>query len=274
MQELRGKVAVVTGAASGLGLGLATRLMAIGAAVVLADIEEGALSEVGDALRRHGRVLAVPTDVSDARAVADLRRRTEASFGPAHLVFNNAGVSPPPGPTVGYPAAAWQWAFEVNLGGVLHGIREFVPGMIARREGHVINTASFLGVTSGGYQAAYSASKAAVIAVSLALQEELAESGVRVSIVFAHVASRISSSRRNWLSRLGDDPWATPDAPPRDNRSLEIESLTDEYVASGMDPVEAADQVVAAVLAGELWVIPGADAEARGRMLHPRWPEV
>jgi short-subunit dehydrogenase len=146
--------------------------------------------------------------------------------------------------------------------------------MIARGEGQVINTASLLGVASGGYQAAYSASKAAVIAVSLALHEELAESGVRVSIVFAHVASRISSSRRNWLSRLGDDPWAAPDAPPRDKRTLEIESLAKQYVASGMDPVEAADQVVAAVLAGELWVIPGADPESRSRMLHPRWPQM
>src|SRR5579862_2333119 len=142
MDQLREKVAVVTGAASGIGLAVCRRAAAEGMRVVMADIEEAALRAAADDLAGDGAdVLPVVTDVSDAGSVAALRDAAVSRFGTVHLVHNNAGVSAS-GPVWTVPEEDWRWVLGVNLWGVVHGIRAFVPLIVDQREGHVVNTGS------------------------------------------------------------------------------------------------------------------------------------
>src|SRR5579885_2688083 len=166
MEEFRDRVAVVTGAASGIGRALAERFAAAGMKVVLADVEQGALASAERALASGGaRVLAVPTDVSKASDVEALAQRTLEAFGAVHVVCNNAGVS------VGGLAwevtlADWEWILGVNLWGVIHGIRTFVPILLRQgEEGHVVNTASMAGLVSGPGLAPYNVTKHVFAAV-------------------------------------------------------------------------------------------------------------
>ena len=154
MKVLRGKVAVITGGASGIGRSVAERAAAEGMKVVLADIEEGPLSLTAGTLKSSGaEVEAVVADVSNGSDVEALRDRALERFGAVHLVHNNAGVG------VGgllwtVPAADWKWILGVNLWGVINGIRTFVPLLVEQGEGHVVNTASLAGLTSPGLLAA------------------------------------------------------------------------------------------------------------------------
>jgi NADP-dependent 3-hydroxy acid dehydrogenase YdfG len=149
MQDVEGKVAVVTGAASGIGLALATRFAESGMKVVLADVERDALAAATRTLQGAGHaVLAVPTDVSRGEDVEALAARTVAEFGGVHLLCNNAGVSVA-GPLWEHSVRDWEWVLGVNLWGVIHGVRVFVPIMLGQdAEGHVVNTASVAGLTS------------------------------------------------------------------------------------------------------------------------------
>src|SRR5437868_14017221 len=148
MQDLRGKVAVVTGAASGIGNGVATRLAEEGMKVVLADIEEGPLADAEKKLADAGAtVLAVPTDVTKADQVDALAAKTFEMFGTAHVVHNNAGVATG-GPMWTLSEEDWQWVLGVNLWGVIHGVRAFVPRLVEHGEGHVANTATIAGLAS------------------------------------------------------------------------------------------------------------------------------
>jgi NAD(P)-dependent dehydrogenase (short-subunit alcohol dehydrogenase family) len=141
-----GKVAVVTGAASGIGLGLARRFAEDGLHVVLADVEEGALASAATGISALGvETLAVPTDVSDHEAVEALADAAVERFGAVHVVCNNAGVSSGADPWFG-PLAVWGWVMGVNLWGVIHGIRAFLPILINQGEGHIVNTASIAGL--------------------------------------------------------------------------------------------------------------------------------
>jgi NAD(P)-dependent dehydrogenase (short-subunit alcohol dehydrogenase family) len=237
----------------------------------LADVDDVALRSAAEALESP-QALAVTTDVSDPASVEDLRRRAEESFGRVDFLFNNAGISPPPGALVDYPLAGWRWAQDVNLFGVLNGIQTFVPAMLARGGGHVVNTASLLGITSGSHLGAYAASKAGVIAISLALREELAGSGVKVSVVFPHVASGISESRRNWPERLGADPWETLPA-SGDSRASEVAALTSDYVSAGMGPLEAADMIINGLQDDRFWIFATRAPESARAMLNRAWPE-
>ncbi len=150
MKEFKGKVAVVTGAASGIGRAIAERLAAEGMTLVLADIEEQALAKTEGELKAKGTTtLAVPTDVSKAGDVEALARKTIDAFGAVHIVCNNAGVGPPGGPLWERTVADWQWILGVNLWGVIHGIRTFIPIMREQdTEGHIVNTASLAGLVS------------------------------------------------------------------------------------------------------------------------------
>src|SRR5580692_5949492 len=159
MEQLRGKVAVITGAASGIGRAVATRAAAEGMKVVLADIEENALKEAADELAAGGaEVVAAVTDVSDVASVRELRDRTLREFDAVHLVHNNAGVGTG-GPIWDVPEQDWRWILGVNLWGVVHGISTFVPLFIEQGEGHVVNTASILGLLSGAFFGPYCATK-------------------------------------------------------------------------------------------------------------------
>jgi NAD(P)-dependent dehydrogenase (short-subunit alcohol dehydrogenase family) len=167
MKEFTGKVAVITGAASGIGRALADRSVQEGMKAVLADVEAEALANAEASLKATGAtVLAVPTDVSQARDVAALAQKTLEVFGAVHLLCNNAGV--------GMEAAIWESTLDewesvmgVNLWGVIHGVRAFVPVMLAQdTECHIVNTASMAGLVSGPGLGAYKATKHAVVSLS------------------------------------------------------------------------------------------------------------
>src|SRR3990172_8826356 len=184
MKEFRGKVAVVTGAASGIGRAMAERLAAEGMKVVLADIEKAALGGAEAEMKAGGAtVIAVPTDVSKADEVEALAGKTIDAFGAVHVLCNNAGVPPVVGPSWELTEADWQWVLGVNLWGVLHGIRTFVPIMLAQdSEGHVVNTASVAGLLSGAWFATYSVAKHGVVTLSESLPRELELTGSRVKV--------------------------------------------------------------------------------------------
>ncbi|HUZ51350.1 MAG TPA: SDR family NAD(P)-dependent oxidoreductase, partial [Streptosporangiaceae bacterium] len=157
MKELAGKVAVVTGAASGIGLALSRRLGADGMRVMMADVEGPAVAGAASALADEGVDVAFAvTDVSDAEAVDALAAATLDRFGAVHVLCNNAGVSSG-GPAWQIPLPAWRWVVGVNLYGIVHGIRSFVPHLIEQGEGHVVNTASVAGLFAGPGTSAYSA---------------------------------------------------------------------------------------------------------------------
>ena len=160
MKDFKDKVSVVTGAASGIGFGIAEKCAKEGMKVVLADIEVNALENAEHMLNETGaETLAVPTDVSNGKEVEALADITYNTFGTVNLLFNNAGVG-----VVGrlweYTEADWEWVLGVNLWGVIHGIRVFVPRMLEQQvDGYIVNTASGAGFLSGPYYGIYQVTK-------------------------------------------------------------------------------------------------------------------
>ena len=201
MEELQGKTAVITGGASGIGFAMAERFAAEGMRLVLADIEETALEGAAENLVDRGaEVLAVPTDVTDAAAVDALAAATFDRFGTAHVVCNNAGVVAA-GATWVIPLAEWEWVLGVNLWGVIHGIRAFVPRLVEQGEGHVVNTASIAGLGPLPFASPYNASKHAVVGISSALFHEFALSGSPVGVTVlcpGFLSTNLMDSERNW----------------------------------------------------------------------------
>jgi NAD(P)-dependent dehydrogenase (short-subunit alcohol dehydrogenase family) len=252
MLDLAGKVAVVTGAASGIGLAVSRRLGADGMRVMMADIEEPALSAAADSLAAEGIDTAVAvTDVSDAESVDALARATLARFGAVHVVCNNAGVHRG-GPTWEIPLPLWEWIVGVNLYGIVHGIRSFVPHLIAQGEGHVVNTASLGGLLTGPWMSPYHATKHAAVAISESLYHELAAIGspVGVSVLCpGMVRTRIHQAPRNWPDRYG--PWPAVQDPPEVAKWRQAASAR---VTAGQDPALIADAVRDAIVGERFWI--------------------
>jgi NAD(P)-dependent dehydrogenase (short-subunit alcohol dehydrogenase family) len=254
MRDLKGKVAVVTGAASGIGRAMAERFARDGMKLVLADIEEGALAEAREAIARGGaEAVAVRVDVSKQEDVDRLAARAFEAFGAAHVLCNNAGVA---GGGVAWETsiADWEWVFGVNQWSVVYGIRAFVPRMLAQGEGHVVNTASIAGLLSAPGMAAYCATKHAVVGISECLHHDLAIAGhgdkVKVSVVCpAWVKTNICDAARN---RPASAPPLPKDRSPQDQM---IEQVVRTAVAGGIDPSEVADQVLDAIVNGRFWVL-------------------
>ena len=246
MDDLQGRVAVVTGAASGIGRAMAERFLAEGMSVAMADIETDALQAAAASLEDRGVILTVPTDVSDPQSVDDLARAVRERFGTFHVVCNNAGVGGHFGRTWEAPLEEWRWLFDVNMWGVIHGIRSFVPTLIEQRLGHVVNTASMAAWRGAPALGPYCATKHAVLAISDSLRVELEEggSGVGVSVVCPGVIStRISTSERNWPSHLGAQPGF-----PDDDRSIRMrERLRVGTTTGGEPPSDVAEAVVEAI---------------------------
>lgn len=210
MKEFREKVAVITGAASGIGRAIAERCVRSGVKVVLADIEEGALAQAGDELKAiGGAVLCVKTDVSKRSEVEALARQALDAFGGVHLLFNNAGVA-----AGGAPWEAtwkdWEWVIGVNLLGVIHGVKIFTPLMLAQNtECHIVNTSSTAGLVVGGGSATYAVTKHAVVALSeclyLALRQRKAL--VNVSVLCPGLTrTNIGNAERNRPEELRNEP--------------------------------------------------------------------
>src|SRR5579863_2011410 len=183
MTSYNGRVAVITGGASGIGYALARRAAAEGMTVVLADIETAALDRAAASLRSEGApVHGFEVDVSDRAAVMALAGRVEAEVGPTWLLANNAGVFVA-APLVESTPQQWEWVLGVNLWGVVHGLQAFLPGMVARDDGYVVNTASLDGIVTVPNVASYIASKHAITGLSETLFRELAGTGVGVSVL-------------------------------------------------------------------------------------------
>ena len=253
MNNFRGRVAVVTGAASGIGLALTERFVAEGMKVVMADIEARTLATASERLRRDGAaVLPLRVDVSQPGDVERLADETYNAFGAAHVVCNNAGVA-----VIGaiheHTLADWQWVINVNLWGVIHGVRVFLPRMLAGGdEGHFVNTASMAGLTTAPFMSVYDVTKHGVVALSESMYKELALSGapIGVSVVCPGlIDTNIMRSSRNRPESLAEEGKAGPMA------QAFGQSLSDR-LAGGYPPSEVANQVVAGIREGRFYIVP------------------
>jgi NAD(P)-dependent dehydrogenase (short-subunit alcohol dehydrogenase family) len=252
MHEVTGRVAVVTGAASGIGLALATRFGAAGMKVVLADIEQAPLDEaVAGLVARGVEAVGRRTDVSKAEQVDALRDATLDAFGAAHIVCNNAGVGSG-GAMQEVPLADWEWVLGVNLWGVIHGIRAFAPLFIEQDEGHIVNTASLAGLTSPPFMGPYNVSKHGVVTISETMFTELdlRGSAVGVSVLCpGWVNTRINEAARNRPEHApGPEVVALPGADA-------FRDVLEDMVRTGLDPATVADMVLDAILHDRLYVL-------------------
>jgi NAD(P)-dependent dehydrogenase (short-subunit alcohol dehydrogenase family) len=252
LETLAGRVAVVTGAASGIGRALAERFAAEGMRVVMADVEVPRLEEAAHAIASGGaEVLVIPTDVSRADAVEALATRTLDAFGGVHLVCNNAGVFVG-GSAWETPLEDYAWLIDVNVWGVVHGVRTFVPRMLASGEpGHVVNTASMAGMTTAPYAAAYYLTKHAVVGLSEGLYHELAFGGgaVGVSVLCPEaIDTDIGASERVRPERLARRG-------ARSESAAFTEQALREATGRGLAPAVMAERVVHAVRENRFYIL-------------------
>ena len=248
LPDLNGKVAIVTGGASGIGKGIATRLVAEGARVVIADIQPDALAATAAELGADG----IPTDVSDPASVDALAGAVLDRYGAVHVVCNNAGIGPL-APVADLTLDDWRWMLGVNLWGVIHGIHTFLPILKRNREGgHIVNTASMAGLVAGPRLGAYAAAKYGVVGLTEVLAAELAADNSRVSVSVlcpGTVHTNIGHSSRN-------RPADLPDAGFKD---IDIE-LEDNPRHRWIYPADAGAVVVRAIKRGDLYAL-----------THPDW---
>ncbi len=251
MELERGKVAVVTGAAGGIGLALAERFARSGMHVVLADVDEAALERAVATVATHGvEALGVPTDVSSESAVQALAAAALERFGAAHVVCNNAGVATLADPWTG-PLSSWEWVMGVNLWGVIHGVRAFLPVLVDQGEGHIVNTASIAGLFPG-LAPSYDATKHAVVALTEDLYVTLTSAGLPVGVSVlcpGWVRTGIMDADRNWPDHLGERP---PDAFGADVLGGHVRRAVDE----GTTPATVADLVADSITDDRFWVFP------------------
>jgi NAD(P)-dependent dehydrogenase (short-subunit alcohol dehydrogenase family) len=247
---------VITGAASGIGLALAWRCAHEGMKVVLADIEAEALGEVRKELAALGHtVLALETDVANASHIEDLAQQTIEHFGEIHLLFNNAGVGIG-GPLWECTPADWEWVIGVNLWGVIHAIRIFVPIMLAQKsECHIVNTASIAGLTSGRGMGIYRMTKHAVLSLSETLYCDLEGTGssIGVSVLCpGFVRTRIMESNRNRPAHLAN----TLESAPLTAYQQAMRKWLAESTERGMPPEEVAARIFDAIRSNAFYVLP------------------
>jgi NAD(P)-dependent dehydrogenase (short-subunit alcohol dehydrogenase family) len=260
MKEFKGKVAVITGAASGIGRSIAERAAREGMKVVLADIEETALAEAAEALEDTGAtVLAVRTDVSRAEDIQALARETLHAFGAVHLLFNNAGVGEGGDSIWETSLADWQWVIGVNLWGSIHGIRVFVPIMLAQdTECHIVNTASCVGLFSLGGSGPYTVSKYGIMALSETLYHNLARMGAKVKVSVlcpALTRTRFLNSERNRPVEYGGDGIVKTLSPEEDEARWAAVEKAHAQLGGVLSPDDVAETTFAAICNEQLYVL-------------------
>ncbi|QGG95798.1 SDR family NAD(P)-dependent oxidoreductase [Actinomarinicola tropica] len=256
MEQLEGKVAVITGGASGMGLAFARRFARDGMRLVLADVEVPALDAAVAEFEGEGvEVIGVATDVSDAEAMDRLADAAFDRFGTVHVVCNNAGVSGSSAPVHELTTAEWAWVLGVNLWGVIHGHRVFQPRLVEQGEGHIVNTASMAGHTAFNGLAPYHATKHAVVALSEVAYHELAAAGSPVGISVlcpGFVNTRIAESDRNKPEEL------TRPLVPTDGEGAvdeeEVRAMIRDFFAMQQPPEQVAELVRDAVVEQRFYV--------------------
>jgi NAD(P)-dependent dehydrogenase (short-subunit alcohol dehydrogenase family) len=251
MRELAGKAAFVTGGASGIGFALGRALAAAGMKVMLADIETEALAAAVKSLHDVGPdVRGVTCDVADPLSVERAARASYDAFGNIHVVCNNAGVAASGG-IDNISLDNWRWVLDVNLMGVLHGIRTFLPHIRAHGEGgHIVNTASMAGLSGGLGFSPYVASKFAVVGMSEGLATQLRPLGIGVTVLCpGYVRTGIGESGRNRPERYGASKAPDPASP-----AGQLLAHIAERLRAGLDPSEVAARVLAAIGEDELYV--------------------
>jgi len=260
MRDVACKAAVFTGAASGIGRGMAESFVAAGMKVVLSDVEEKALMQTIEALRdANADVHGVVTDVSKADQVRALAEESLKTFGAVHVLCNNAGIGIRSTSTWDATLDDWQWILGVNLMGVIYGVRTFIPIMLEQGgESHIVNTASMAGLVSGGDNALYGVTKFGVVALSEHLYLELEQAGARTKVSVlcpGFVNTNIMDSERN---RPADLQNASPSPTgPRFDAAYE---WVLEQLEKGLSPRHVGDQVLSAILEERFYIL-----------THPDW---
>ncbi|HZQ72038.1 MAG TPA: SDR family NAD(P)-dependent oxidoreductase [Burkholderiales bacterium] len=264
MKDLRGKVAAVTGAASGLGRALALAFAREGMHVAIGDVDEKNLESTKEqVLESGGRVALMRLDVSDGEQVESFARKTVADFGAVHVACNNAGVSPL-GAVWENTVDEWRWILGVNLWGVIHGVRAFTPRLLAQGEGHIVNTASVAGLISPSGSGAYNVTKHAVVALTETLHHDLRSRGARVGVSLlcpAYVPTGIADSERNRPAGISTSR--------KSGETLAREAMLKKAVASGrLSADDVARAVVDAVKTERFYVLthPRIKGAIRARM--------
>jgi NAD(P)-dependent dehydrogenase (short-subunit alcohol dehydrogenase family) len=248
VKDLKGKTAYVSGAASGIGFGITTALVKAGVNVAMVDIRADALAEARARLHNlGGETEAFVSDVSDAKMLAATSDEIERRFGPLHILCNNAGVAMLGKPLEEISLGDWNWVIDVNIKGVVNGIATFIPRMKAHGEpGHIVNTASIGGlqVNPNFLTGAYSMTKYAVVAMSEALENELAGSNLGVSVLCpAAVDTGIHLSARARPERLGGAFERTAD------------HFMGDLIKDGLRPEQVGTRVVQAIRDNEFYIL-------------------
>lgn len=265
MQDLAGRVAVITGGAGGVGRALADRFGREGMRVVLADVFPDALDDAVAGLGSSGvEALGVVTDVSDHDSVAHLADAAYDTFGAVHLLCNNAGVGAgATGRIWDHTLNDWGWGLAVNLWGVIHGIKAFVPRMLAGGdEGHVMNTSSGNGgIAPLANTAVYATTKAAVTTVSEVLYGQLAAAGSRIGVSVLFPGPKVLKTGLLTSARHRPPRWSdgTTVAAP-----TTIDEVEARLRAAGIEPdytpvEDVADAALAGILAGRFWILPASE---------------
>ena len=252
MQDLEGKTAFITGGASGIGLSMAKSFLGAGMRVVIADVDEKALAAAAKTLKgANTELLTVQLDVTDRQQFAAVADKVEAEFGAVDVLCNNAGVYR--GGTIDKVTYEdWDWVMGVNVGGVVNGVQTFVERMKARGTGgHIVNTSSMAGMTTSPGLGVYNASKFAVVGMSEAMQGDLAEDNIGVSILCpGMVRTRILESERT----RPDD--FEPGDQTAETAAKEHNELMQMAMGTGIDPDEVGEMVLQGVKANQLYLFP------------------
>jgi NAD(P)-dependent dehydrogenase (short-subunit alcohol dehydrogenase family) len=258
VDNVAGKVAFISGGASGIGLGMAKAFCAAGMRVAIADVEQGALERAKAELERNrADVIALEVDVTDRGAMEIAAQRTEAAFGKVHVVCNNAGVSSA-GLLDQVTYGDWDWILGVNLGGVVNGVQTFVKRIRDHGEGgHIVNTGSMAGLIGpledkGGI---YRVSKFAVVALTESLRYDLAPLGIGASVLCpGMIRTNITASERNRPGQFG------PQAPPETPEEAAWSERFAKAISGGMDPVEVGEKALDGIRRDQLYIL-----------THPEW---
>ena len=253
MHEMDGKVAVVTGGASGIGLAMARAFSDEGMKLVLADIEGPALEAAAASFPAGAEVVTVVADVAAPEQVDAIRDRALEAFGAVHVVCNNAGVGGG-GPMAEIDLDNWSWILGVNLWGVVHGVRTFLPLLTEQGEGHIVNTASVAGLFAAPYMGPYNVSKYGVVALSetLAVELQMTSSPVGVSVVCpSWVKTNIATSARNRPGGGLDEEQASA-----------LQGIIQHFLDTGIEAEDVAAGVVQAVKEQRFWVLTHDDTPA------------